>query len=148
MYLLEPAAGCFRPGQRRELRWLEQDCATGHERGYAVEHGATQWPVPRGEHSDELVRTGEEPQLLRHTGSTPGLHLAVGEEFLGVLAVVVDEVHRHGDLEARVTPGLASLLLHEADEVLLVVKDPVEEAKHVLGATIRTQVLPCRLRLP
>ena len=60
-------------------------------------------------------------------------------------AVVVDQVHRHRDFQCGVPPRLAGLLLHDSDQVVFVVQDPVQEIAHVNGAAVGSERLPRRL---
>lgn len=69
----------------------------------------------------------EHAQILgqRHRART--LDGAVGEELGGMLGEIVHRVHEYGGLDLGITPRFPGFLLHEADQPLVVVEDPVQQ---------------------
>ena len=74
--------------------------------------------------------------------------MRVGQEPLGTLAVVLEQVDRAGDLQGGLLPRLSRLSLEQLSEALIVVEQPVTQAPEPLASAGRSERLPRRLVAP
>ena len=74
--------------------------------------------------------------------------MRVGQEPLGTLSVVLDQVDRRGDLQAGLLPRLPRLPLEQLRDALIVVEQPVTQAPEPVASAGRSERLPSRLVAP
>jgi hypothetical protein len=67
---------------------------------------------------------------MRH----PGL---VGQELFAMLGAVIDDLHADQELDLRVAPGLSGFAVHQPEDVVLIVDDPVEPLAQMTGPGLR-----------
>ena len=103
--------------------------------------------VPRRDHADERVGLVHDGQFLGHVRRSDRADGLVGQELGGVLGPVVHHVGAE-DLDVRVAPGLARFPLHQPDQLVGMVEDPVAPPAHPSGASCCAHRLPVGLCRP
>ena len=86
--------------------------------------------------------------LLLAISRSCGSRMRVGQELLGALSVVLDQVDRKRNLQGGLLPRLSRLALEQLRDALIVVEQPVTQAPDPFAPAARSQRLPRRLVLP
>ena len=144
--LLAPAADNLGPRQRGHLRRLAGHGSSGHQRPNHVHHRAGQGAVPRCDQPDQLMGPNLDPQPTHGVGRTSWFDPTVGQELLGVLGEIVDDVNCDRHLQRCVGPRLSRLRLDHRQQPPLIVEQPVQPPKQIRTSSLRAQRFPFGLR--
>ena len=126
--VLAPATDDLAGGERGELRRLDGDRCTGQQRGHRIGQGDQDGEVPRADDAHDRVWPVGDRQPLARGEQAVRPRMRVGQELLGTLSVVLDQVDRRGDLEGGLLPRLPRLPLEQLRDALIVVEQPVTQA--------------------
>jgi hypothetical protein len=74
--------------------------------------------------------------------------MRVGEELLGALSVVLEQVDRDGNLQGGLLPRLSRFPLEQLRDALIVVEQPVTQAPEPAASAGRSERLLGRLVAP
>jgi hypothetical protein len=85
-------------------------------------------------------------ELLARGQQVVRTRMRVGQELLGALSVVLEQVDREGNLQGRLLPRLPRLSLEQLRDPLIVVEQPVTQAPGPLAPAGRSERLPGWLR--